>query len=153
MNLIAKLCPAEDILLARDIPNKTRLFDEVARHFEQRHGLPARESADGLNAREALGSTGVGNGVAIPHARITGLQNVVAAFIRPRMPIPFDAPDRKPVSDVLVLLVPEDAVQEHLQVLADIAHLFSDRRFREQLQRCATPAEVSRIFSEWPSIT
>ena len=151
MNLIAKLCPVEDILLARDISNKGRLFDEVARHFEQRHGLPARESVESLAAREALGSTAVGNGVAIPHARMSGLQHVVAAFIRPKVPIPFDAPDRKPVSDILVLLVPEDALQEHLQVLAGIAHLFSERRFRDQLQSCGTPLEVSRIFSEWLS--
>jgi PTS system nitrogen regulatory IIA component len=151
MNLIAKLCPAEDILLARDIPNKARLFDEAARHFEQRHGLPAREVVDSLKTREALGSTGVGNGVAIPHARMAGLPHVVAAFIRLKTPIQFDAPDRKPVSDVLVLLVPAEAMHEHLQVLADIAHLFSDRRFRDQLHLCAAPADVSRIFSDWPS--
>ncbi len=151
MNPISKLCAVEDILLARDISNKDRLFDEVARHFEQRHGLPAKQSADSLNAREALGSTAVGNGVAIPHARLAGLQHVVAAFIRPKVPIPFDAPDRKPVSDILVLLVPEEALQEHLQVLAGIAHLFSERRFRDQLHSCGSPLEVSRIFSDWPA--
>ncbi|HEY8027658.1 MAG TPA: PTS sugar transporter subunit IIA [Burkholderiaceae bacterium] len=151
MNQIAKLCPAEDILLARDIRNKGQLFDVVARHFEQRHGLSVKDVDDSLNAREALGSTGVGNGVAIPHARMAGLQHVVAAFVRPKVAIAFDAPDRKPVSDVLVLLVPEEALQEHLQILADIAHLFSDRRFRDQLQACAGPDEVSRIFRDWPS--
>lgn len=151
MNLIAQLCPAEDILLARDIASKVKLFDEVARHFEQRHGLPARDSVASLSAREALGSTGVGNGVAIPHARIAGLHKVVAAFVRPKVPIPFDAPDRKPVSDLLVLLVPEEALQEHLQILADIAYLFSDRRFREQLQLCVGPEDVSRIFRDWSS--
>ncbi|MBB3214529.1 PTS system nitrogen regulatory IIA component [Herbaspirillum sp. Sphag1AN] len=149
MNLIATLCPVEDILLGRDIANKSRLFDDVARHLQERHGLPSAALIDSLNAREALGSTAVGHGLAIPHARIAGLQKVVAVFVRPRTPIAFDAPDRKPVSDILVLLVPEQAQQEHLQILASIAQMFSDRPLREQLRAATNAAEVSRLFSQW----
>ena len=149
MNLIATLCPVEDILLGRDLATKSRLFDDVARHLQERHGLPSAALIDSLNAREVLGSTGVGHGLAIPHARIAGLQKVVAVFVRPRTPIAFDAPDRKPVSEVLVLLVPEQAQQEHLQILASIAQMFSDRPLREQLRAAGTAAEVSRIFSQW----
>jgi len=151
MNLIATLCPVEDILLARDMANKSRLFDAIAQHVEQRHGLLARDTVDSLCAREALGSTAVGNGLAIPHARIAGLQQVLAVFVRPRIAIAFDAPDRKPVSEVFALLVPEEALQQHLQILADIAYLFSDRRFRDQLRLCSTAEQVSRLFCDWPS--
>ena len=149
MNLIASLCPVEDILLGRDIPNKSRLFDEIARHVEQRHGLPARDTVENLSAREALGSTAVGHGVAIPHARIGGLDKLIAVFVRPTSAIAFDAPDRKPVSAVLALLVPEQSLQEHLQVLAECARLFSERSFREQLGACANAAEVGRLFRDW----
>lgn len=149
MNLIATLCPVEDILLGCDIASKSRLFNEVARHLQERHGLPSAALIDALNAREALGSTAIGQGLAIPHARMVGLHNVVAVFVRPRTPIAFDAPDRKPVSDVLVLLVPEQAQQEHLQILASIAQMFSDRQLREQLHTATNAVEVSRIFSQW----
>ena len=149
MNLIATLCPLEDILLGRDIANKNRLFDEIAHHVQQRYGLSERDTFENLSAREALGSTAVGYGVAIPHARMAGLDQLVAVFIRPVSPIPFDAPDRKPVSAVFALLVPEQAQQEHLYALADCARLFSERSFREQLGACTNAAEVSRIFSDW----
>ena len=151
MSLIASLCAVEDILLGGDISSKSRLFEVLARHVEQRYGLPARDIVENLSGREALGSTALGNGVAIPHARITGIDKVIAVFMRPKKPMPFDAPDRKPVSDVFVLLVPDDAQQEHLLVLADIARLFSDRRFREQLKLCGSAAAVSRILCDWQS--
>lgn len=151
MNLISQLLSAADILLERDITSKSRLFSEVGRHFQQRYGLAPEQAVEGLSTREALGSTALGNGVAIPHARIAGLHQVLAAFIRPALPMQFDAPDRKPVSNFLVLLVPEEATEQHLQILADIAHLFSDRYFREQLQRCSTPNDVCQLFCDWPS--
>jgi nitrogen PTS system EIIA component len=150
MNPIAELLSADDILLECDITSKSRLFDEVGRHLQQRHGLPQAQVVESLNAREDFGSTAVGNGVAIPHARIAGLHQAVAVFIRPKLPMQFDSPDRKPVSDILALLVPEHATEQHLQILAGIAHLFSDRRFREELRCCSKPSDVCRLFSDWP---
>ena len=76
---------------------------------------------DSLFAREKLGSTGLGQGIAIPHGRIKGLKDALGAFVRPRQPIPFDAPDGKPVSLVFVLLVPEQATEKHLQILSELA--------------------------------
>jgi PTS system nitrogen regulatory IIA component len=97
-----------------------------------------------------MGSTGLGHGVAIPHARIKGLRTAVAAIVRTRLPIPFDAPDGKPVSDMVVLLVPEKATEEHLQILASVAQMFADRQFREKLRTCVDASSVRRLFADWP---
>jgi PTS system nitrogen regulatory IIA component len=78
------------------------------------------------------------------------LQQAVAAFARTKVAIPFDAPDGKPVSQFMTLLVPAQATERHLQLLANVAELFSDRGFREQLRKCTEPAAVSRLFAAWP---
>jgi PTS system nitrogen regulatory IIA component len=150
MNLIAKLLSPEDILLDVDAPSKTRVFEEVGRLLERRHGLSQMEVVDSLCAREKMGSTGLGQGVAIPHARVKSLHTAVAAYVRTSLPIQFDAPDGKPVSDMVVLLVPQHATEEHLQILASVAEMFADRPFREQLRMCVDASSVSRLFADWP---
>jgi PTS system nitrogen regulatory IIA component len=150
MNPIAQLLSPEDILLDVDASSKKRVFEEVGRLFERRHGLAQARVVDSLSAREKLGSTGLGHGVAIPHARVKGLSKAMAAIVRTRLPIPFDAPDGKPVSDMVVLLVPEQATEEHLQILAWIAQAFADRQFRQRLRTCVDAASVSRLFADWP---
>jgi PTS system nitrogen regulatory IIA component len=150
MNPIAQMLSPEDILLDVDASSKKRVFEEVGRLFERRHGLAQGQVVDSLSAREKLGSTGLGHGVAIPHARVKGLPKAMAAIVRTRLPIPFDAPDGKPVSDMVVLLVPEQATEEHLQILAWIAQAFADRQFRQRLRMCVDAAGVSRLFADWP---
>ena len=95
---------------------------------------PARTVTDNLFARERLGSTGLGHGVAIPHGRIKGLKNPLAAVLRVQQPIAFDAPDDEPVSLLIFLLVPEAATQRHLEILSEIAEMLSDRTLRERLK-------------------
>lgn len=97
--------------------------------------LPAARVTEGLMERERLASTALGLGVALPHARIKGLKQPLAAFIRLHSPIPFDAPDNQPVADVFVLLVPEQATELHLQMLAEVAAKFGDPAFRERLHQ------------------
>ncbi len=94
---------------------------------------------DSLFAREKLGSTGLGQGIAIPHGRIKGLKEAVGAFVRMKQPIPFDAPDGQPVNLIFVLLVPDRATDLHLQILSELAQMFSDKPFRERLLASATP--------------
>ena len=94
-------------------------------------------------------ATGLGQGVAIPHARIKGLAQAVAAFVRTRVPIDFAAPDDKPVSEFLVLLVPSHATDEHLQILADVATRFDDPAFRARLRACTGAAEAWALFAGW----
>ncbi len=99
-----------------------------------------------------MGSTGLGQGFALPHARIKGLRQPLAAFIRLSVPIPFASPDGKPVSELLALLVPEQATEAHLQILAEAAQIFGDRRFREQLRHQGDAASVVRAFADWPAV-
>jgi PTS system nitrogen regulatory IIA component len=128
------LTPA-DVLVALDVRTKDRALQEIARFIASRHGLSESDVHASLVERERVGSTALGFGIAIPHARLKGLLHPVAAFLRTKDPIPFNAPDDRLVSDLFVLLLPEDVADEHLQLLAAIAEMFSDRRFRDDLRR------------------
>jgi PTS system nitrogen regulatory IIA component len=149
MNRIAPLLLESNILLDADAATKKRLFEQIAQLFEQHEQLSRSLVFDSLTARERLGSTGLGQGIAIPHGRIKGLKQALGAFVRPRQPIPFDAPDGRPVAQVFVLLVPEHATEEHLQLLSELAQMFSDKSFREQLATATDPAALHALFSNW----
>jgi PTS system nitrogen regulatory IIA component len=144
---IAGLLAPEDVLLDLGVADKRALLAEVGRFLELRHELPQGLVAEGLGARERLGSTGLGQGVAIPHARIPCLQAPVAALVRTRTAISFDSPDGKPVWGMAVLLVPGRADEGHLELLALIAHMFADRPFRDRFRACADAGEARRLFA------
>src|SRR5262245_54009823 len=129
MNEIAHYLSSQDIMLHLDVADKLALFDAIGRHLEQQHALPYKWIVPSLSRREQDGCTGIGKGVAIPHARIDGLLRTLAVYVRLASPIPFDAPDGNPVLDVLVLLVPNPANLLHLKILSEISQLFSDQRF------------------------
>ena len=141
MNQIAKLLPPSNIVLALDVTSKKRLFEQVGMIFENHQGIAHSTVFDSLFAREKLGSTGLGQGVAIPHGRVKGIKNAIGALVRLVHPVAFDAPDGKPVSVMFVLLVPEHATELHLQILSELAQLFSDTEMREQLN-LETDAQV-----------
>ena len=149
MNQIASLLPAANILLDVDAASKARLFEAVGALLEANHRLPHDIVVDSLLAREKLGSTGLGQGIAIPHGRIKGLAEAQGAFVRLKHPIPFDAPDAKPVAQIFVLLVPEHATEQHLQLLSELAQMFSDRRFRDRIADAADVATLHALFEEW----
>ena len=113
------------------------------------HAIARATVTDNLFARERLGSTGLGHGVAIPHGRIKGLKNPLAAVVRVQQPIPFDAPDEEPVSLLIFLLVPEAATQRHLEILSEIAEMLSDRELRERLKGESDAAKVHELISNW----
>src|SRR3954463_3724030 len=102
MNHIASLLPPANIVLDQDITSKKRLFEQAGLLFENNQGIARSLVFDSLFARERLGSTGLGQGVAIPHGRIKGLKEAVGAFMRLANPVSFDAPDGKPVGLVFV---------------------------------------------------
>ena len=143
MNQITQLLPTENILLDFDASSKKRVFEKVGLLFENNQGIARSTVFDSLFAREKLGSTGLGQGIAIPHGRIKGLKEASGAFLRLAAPVPFDAPDGKPVSLLFVLLVPEQATEHHLQLLSELAERFSDRGAREAL---ATTDRVETVF-------
>jgi PTS system nitrogen regulatory IIA component len=149
VNTIASLLRVEDIVLDLGVAGKSALLDAVGRHMELSRGLPREGVTRDLSRREQVGSTGLGQGFAVPHARFGELDRILVAYLRLKAPIPFDAPDGKPVSDILVVLVPKQAAEEHLSILAEAARMFADRGFRERLRRCADPSEVKRAFDAW----
>lgn len=150
MNTIADLLRAEDVLLDLDVSSKSQLFEKLGAHLERQHGMPQEWVVLSLSRREQVGSTGLGEGVAIPHARIKDLFRIQLAYVRLRSPIPFDAPDGKPVSDILVLLVPKEATEAHLRILAEATQMFSSPAFRERLHASQQAWEVRQLFSTWP---
>jgi PTS system nitrogen regulatory IIA component len=149
MNLIAKLLPAANILVGLEASSKKRVFEQAGIMFENNQGIARSTVFDSLFAREKLGSTGLGQGVAIPHGRIKGLKEAVGAFLRLAAPVQFDAPDGKPVSLLFVLLVPEQATEQHLQILSELAQMFSDRSFRERLASAPDATAIHALFTGW----
>ena len=149
MNLIANLLPAQNVLIDLDVGSKKRVFEQAGLIFENNHNIARSQVFDSLFAREKLGSTGLGQGIAIPHGRIKGLKEAVGAMIRMRETIPFDAPDGQPVNLIFVLLVPERATDLHLQILSELAQMFSDKPFRDQLLSATSADAVHRRIAEW----
>ena len=147
MSLIGKILAPENVILDMDVASKKRVFEQVGLLIENSFGIARSDIYGCLFEREKLGSTGIGQGVAIPHGRIKGLRAAKGAFVRLTSPVPFESPDAKPVSMLFVLLVPEHATELHLQILSELAELFSDRRRREMLATTESVEEVRQIFS------
>ena len=149
MNLISKLLPVQNVLIDLDVSSKKRVFEHAGLLFENNQNIARSQVFDSLFARERLGSTGLGQGIAIPHGRIKGLRDAVGAAIRTREPIPFDAPDGLPVNLIFVLLVPERATDLHLRILSELAQMFSDKQFRGQLLGADSADAMHRLIAEW----
>ena len=151
MNLIKKILLPDNILLDSESTSKKRVFERVGLLFENNQQIARSQVFDSLFTREKLGSTGLGHGVAIPHGRIAKLRDATAAFVKTSHPIPFDSPDGEPVNLIFVLLVPERATDLHLQILDELAQMFSDRQFRNRLLACDDVATIHQLFYDWNS--
>ena len=151
MNRLASILPATQVLVGVDATSKKRAFEEAGLLFENLHGLSRALITDSLFARERLGSTGLGHGVAIPHGRIKGLKAPMAAVLQLAQPIGFDAPDEQPVGLLIFLLVPEAATQRHLEILSEIAELLSDASLRERIKSAGSADELHGLIADWTS--
>ena len=151
MNRLASILPPAQVLVRVDATSKKRAFEEAGLLFEALHGLSRALVTDSLFARERLGSTGLGHGVAIPHGRIKGLKTPMAAIFQLQTPIGFDAPDELAVNLLVFLLVPEAATQKHLEILSEIAELLSDSTLREQLKGSHDAAALHHLIASWHS--
>ena len=151
MNRLASILPAAQVLVSVDATSKKRAFEEAGLLFENLHGLGRALITDSLFARERLGSTGLGHGVAIPHGRIKGLKAPMAAVFQLAHPIGFDAPDEQAVVLLIFLLVPEAATQKHLEILSEIAELLSDAALREQIKSTAHAPALHALIAGWQS--
>lgn len=151
MNRLSAILPPAQVLVRVDATSKKRVFEEAGLLFETLHGLNRALITDSLFARERLGSTGLGHGVAIPHGRIKGLKQPLAAVFQLANPIGFDAPDELPVELLIFLLVPEAATQKHLEILSEIAELLSDGGLRERMKTCGEAAALHELITGWQS--
>ncbi len=149
MNHISKSLTVSHIVLDMDVTSKKRLFEQIGLLFENEDRIARANVFDALFAREKLGSTGLGLGVAIPHGRIRNLRDTVAVFVRSREGVPFDAPDDQPVRLVYAMLVPAHATEQHLIMLSELAQMFSDENLRESLLHESDPSEVHKLLTEW----
>ena len=149
MNRLAAILPVEQVLVGIDATSKKRAFEEAGLLFENLHGLSRALVTDSLFARERLGSTGLGHGVAIPHGRIKGLKSPMAAVFQLGQAIGFDAPDEQPVKLLIFLLVPEAATQKHLEILSEIAELLSNATLRDTMVNSASATALHGLIAAW----
>lgn len=112
-------------------------------------GPDAHEIFDSLVARERLGGTGLGHGVALPHGRLKGAQRPMGAFVQLADGVDFDALDKQPVDILFALLVPENCTEEHLQILALLAQMFSDKNLRAELRAADSSEALYELLSHW----
>lgn len=149
MNLIAPLIDSESVIVNQTFTSKREFFEHVAAQAERRHGLKAPAVFNNLLERERLGSTALGQGVAVPHGRIKGLRGATGVFYRLQPPLDFDAPDARPVNLCFVLLVPSDADERHLQILGNLAQMLGDAALRRSLLDAPGAADIYRIIATW----
>ena len=152
MNHLSAILAPGDIVVDVAAAGTRAVFDAAGQLFERRHGMPASTVVENLVARERLGSTGLGRGVAIPHGRIKGLMEAAAAVVRLRTGTAFDAPDGVPVALFVFLLVPEAATPAHLEILAEIAEMLSDRAFRATLMACPDAHALHQAIASWSTL-
>ena len=149
MNQIIKILPLDNVVADLEASSKKRVFEQAGLLFENHHGIARATVYDALFDREKLGSTGLGQGIAIPHGRIKGLKEAKGAFLRLAAAVPYEAPDSLPVNLMFVLLVPEAATEKHLQLLSELAQMFSDKAFREALVAAPDAAALHAQFAQW----
>jgi len=145
---ISDLLSPERIRCDVQSSSKKRLLELISEELSRNSDeFTKREIFESLCARERLGSTGLGKGVAIPHGRIKGGTHVEASFIRLKKPLPFDAVDGQPVDLLFCLAVPEDCGEDHLRLLAQVAELFSDPELLKELRAAENSGKVLQLLS------
>lgn len=146
--LVDDLISQESVLPDVRTSSKKRLLEVISQALARNNeDLNSREVFESLCARERLGSTGLGNGVAIPHGRVSGSSRVQAVFIRLAKPLAYDAVDGKPVDLLFALAVPENCNSDHLKLLSEIAEKFSDAELLDQLRSAEGAKDMVRLLS------
>lgn len=147
--------PIQHLLsLQRVVPSvaatsKKRLLEKLSALLgEDEPEVDVQAAFQSMIERERLGSTGIGDGVALPHGRLKGLKKAVGAFVTLEQEMDYDALDRKPVRMAFALLVPESANQEHLQLLRELAIIFSNKGVRDTLLHARSAEELYRTLTE-----
>jgi PTS system nitrogen regulatory IIA component len=147
MTLIDLLSPAAVISPLR-ANGKKQALQELALHASKLTALPERELYEALLQRERLGSTGIGDGIAIPHGRMAGIDRLVGLFARVEKPIDFEALDGQPVDIIFVLIAPEGAGADHLKALARVARVLRNQAVLEQIRMVRDPEMIYALLVE-----
>lgn len=145
---VVDILKPEAVKVIASCTSKKRLFHDLGELAETCHGLSATDVIEALIEREGLGPTGVGQGIALPHARIAGLDHVIGIFLRLEKPLNFDAVDRQPVDLVFALLAPEDAGVDHLKALALVSRTLRDPSVCAKLRANNDAATLHAILTE-----
>lgn len=147
MQLSSILVPSA-VRVAGTVTSKKRLFQDLAELAASVYGMSASVAFDGLQERETLGPTGVGHGVALPHARLADLQKVAGVFVRLEKPVDFDAVDRQPVDLVFGLFAPVDSGVDHLKALATVSRTLRDPAICAKLRANSDPLALHALLTE-----
>lgn len=145
---LAKLLTPGAVRVVGQITSKKRLFQELGEMVSASYGLSAAIAVDGLQERESLGPTGVGHGIALPHARLEDLDRIVGVFLRLEKPLDYDSVDRQPVDLVFALFAPKDSGVDHLKALALVSRTMRDQNVVAKLRANTDPAKLHAILTE-----
>ncbi len=147
---VTELLDIERISCSNMAGSKKRVLEQMSQLIATgQNDLSQDQIFDSLISRERLGSTGLGHGVAIPHARIKDSEKTLAAMIKLNQGVDYDSPDHKPVDLLFALLVPENSTEEHLQLLAQLAQMFSDEKFVSKLRAANDAGTLLQTLRSW----
>jgi nitrogen PTS system EIIA component len=145
---ISEILSPDCVLSDMDCHSKKDTLDTLAKTIANSDNATSQiEVFDCLIARERLGSTGLGNGIAIPHGRLKNGKKTIAAFIQLETAVDYDAVDKVPVDLLFALIVPEDSTEEHLQTLAKLAEMFSDKNIISKLRQSSSSSEIYSVLT------
>ncbi|MDR0810330.1 MAG: PTS sugar transporter subunit IIA [Gemmobacter sp.] len=145
---ISKLLNPQAVRVVSQLTSKKRLFQEIGEMAAQAYKLNASVAIDGLQERESLGPTGVGHGIALPHARLEELGGIIGVFLRLEKPLDYDSVDRQPVDLVFGLFAPKDSGVDHLKALALVSRTMRDSGICAKLRANTDPAKLYAILTE-----
>jgi len=145
---LSKLLVPGAVRIVGQMTGKKRLFQELGEVAAQAYGLNAATAIDGLQERESLGPTGVGNGIALPHARLEGLEKITGVFIRLEKPLEYESVDRQPVDLIFGLFAPKDSGVDHLKALALVSRTMRDAGICAKLRANSDPTKLYAILTE-----
>lgn len=147
---IAELLSPDRVAISIQVSSKKRLLEEIARLFTVDNSHLNKETVfQVLCERERLGSTGIGGSVALPHGRVNGLESALAVAATLKSPLDYDTIDQQPINIVFGLLVPAEAKEEHIRILAHLARMFSDEQLKQNILNVETSTEAYDKLSQW----
>ena len=145
---LADILNEESVIFCSDVTTKREGLEKLAGYAADAAGVPADMVFEAIHRREELGSTGLGNGIAIPHGKLAGLNGVIAVFARLDRPIDFDAVDDEPVDLIMMLLAPLGAGADHLKALALVARMLRTESIVEQLRTLRDPGRIYELLTQ-----